>query len=150
MTNFDDQIAQLSMMLEFSQRLQERIVAILRRISTYIHVEIGEPLFVEGDDATNDGCVLVRGAVHITKSDGFKTTVEAPALLGDMKQFHFEAEGGRIADVRAVGDVSVLRFDWDAFYAALAENTTPDEMRLVKDTVQSHAWMHYLEIEDEL
>ncbi len=147
----EDRIKDLSVLLELPDHLRDRVAATLLRVSTFSNLDPETTLYEEGDRSSNDGYVLLNGEVTVRKSDGFATTVQAPALLGEMQQFHLEDDWRRIATVIAGENVSVLYFDWSAFYDALVEgDLTADEVAFVRDVLRSQAWMHYLEIDDEI
>jgi len=146
----EDQVKRLSVLLELPDRLRDRVAATLLRVSAFLNLDPDTPLYEEGDQSTDDGYVLLSGEATVRKSDGFTATVPAPAILGEMQQFHLEGDSCRIATVIAGRDVSVLHFDWQNLYNTLAAELTHDELNLVRDVLRSQAWMHYLEIDDEI
>ncbi len=150
MGQLEDQVKRLSVLLELADPLRERVAATLLRISTFSNMEPGDVLYTEGDARAGDGFVLLQGEVTVRKSDGFEARVQAPALLGEMQQFHLEDEEKRFASVIAGQNVAVLHFDWQTFYQALETDISPDDQAHVRDALRNQAWMHYLEIDDEI
>lgn len=150
MGQLEDQVKRLSVLLELADPLRERVAATLLRISTFSNMEPGDVLYTEGDARAGDGFVLLQGEVTVRKSDGFEARVQAPALLGEMQQFHLEDEEKRFASVIAGQNVAVLHFDWQGFYTALEADISPDDQAHVRDALRNQAWMHYLEIDDEI
>jgi hypothetical protein len=146
----EDRVKDLSVLLELPDLLRNRVATTLLRVSTFSNLDSGTALYKEGDRSTDDGYVLLNGDVAINRSDGFATTLQAPAILGEMQQFHLANNACRIATVIAGRDVSVLHFAWDDLYNTLAGELTHDELNLVRDVLRSQAWMHYLEIDDEI
>jgi CRP-like cAMP-binding protein len=150
MGQLEDQVKRLSVLLELAEPLRERVAATLLRVSTFSNVEPGDRLYTEGDEKSGDGYVLLQGDVSVQKLDGFEANVQAPALVGEMQQFHLEDEEKRFASVIAGQNVAVLHFDWQTFYDALAPGISPDDMASVREALRNQAWMHYLEIDDEI
>jgi CRP-like cAMP-binding protein len=150
MGQLEDQVKRLSVLLELPDRLHDQAAAALLRVSTFQNIDPGDVLFAEGAKKPNDGYVLLQGDVQIQRSDGFTTTATAPALIGEMQQFQLENEGRRSASVIAGQNTSVLHFDWPAFYNALENVISAEEMELVRHAFRCQAWMHYLEIDGEI
>jgi CRP-like cAMP-binding protein len=143
-------IQNISFMLGFSEALQHRLILSFRAVGQIEHLQKGSRLFAEGERASNHGYILLEGRLTVTRADGFETLVEAPELLGEMKQFQLEGSDERTANVHAVEDSVALRFNWDRLYAALGEHLSPAEVEQFRKAIQTHAWFHFLEIEDEI
>lgn len=150
MTDSREQVGQLSVMLELPQHLRIQVESAFLTVASHRSVAAGDILFTQDDANPDEGCVLLSGGVEVISRGGFSTIVEAPALLGEMRQFHIDQMPGRTANVRALDNLSVLRFDWASFYEALARLASKDDVQVVRAALQRQAWLHYLENVDEL
>lgn len=146
----EEVIGQVSFALEFPASLRERVAQAFCAVGEIEERPEGTCLFREGETGLNHGYVLLRGLVFVETESGFAAHIPAPALLGEMKQFEFDARSDRMANVYIADDAQLLRFDWDRFYAALDENVSEEERELFDDALEQYAWMHFLQIEDEL
>jgi CRP-like cAMP-binding protein len=146
----DGALAELPFMLDFTEGLQYRVMAALKEVSTLDTFAMGTQLFEEGDEGSDCGYVVLKGAVTVERSTGFSANVQAPVLLGEMKQFHFNLSDARAATVRAAESLEVLRFDWGRLYTVIDDRTTDEERKVIREALESYAWMHFLELEDEL
>lgn len=146
----DGVLAELPFMLDFSEGLQFRVIGAIKQVSTLDNLAMGAQLFTEGEDGSDNGFVVLKGAVTVERSNGFSAMVRAPVLLGEMKQFHFNLSDERAATVSAAEQLEVLRFDWGRFYTVLNDRTSDEERKVIREALESYAWMHFLEMEDEL
>jgi CRP-like cAMP-binding protein len=146
----EKQIGQLALMLEFNDEMRDRVAEVFCAASTQEQIPAGTQLFAEGDEVSNDGYVLLKGTVTVERSSGFRKQVHPPELLGEMKQFEFEGPAERAATATAAEDVEVLHFNWDTFYERLKGRIYGREKDVFNDALQRYAWMHFLEIEEEL
>jgi len=140
----------LPVLLDFSDNQRYRIVNALMGCSEVARIQANACLFKEGDAESDFGFVLLDGAIRVENSNGFVKPVNPPALLGEMRQFNFEGSGIRAATVTAVEDIIVLRFSWSKLDLSLKALLNPEECEEFTKALQIHAWMHYLEREDEL
>jgi len=146
----DGTLAELPFMFDFSEGLQFRVMVALKEVSTLDNLAMGSQLFEEGDKDSDKGYVVLKGAVTVERSNGFSVTVQPPVLLGEMKQFHFSLSDARAATVRAAEQLEVLRFDWGRLYTVLNDRMSDEEQKVIREALESYAWMHFLELEDEL
>jgi hypothetical protein len=144
------QLENLAFMFDLSDSLKAIVVATLAEVSRLEQVSPDTVLLAPDDSQPDTGFVLLGGSVEIQGADGFGTTLEPPVILGEMKQFHFEHSSKRMATVRAVCEVNVLRFQWPELYTALEARISAAEMTEFRTALHDHAWMHYLELQDEL
>jgi CRP-like cAMP-binding protein len=135
-------IRELPFMLDLSESVQERVQRAIMEVSESLDIPSGRVLFREGDTAPNDGYVLLRGSVRVEKSASPETTAYAPALLGELQQFHPEHRRG--ATVTALEELDVLRFDWPRLDAALASRLDNAEQGQVREALRRYGWLHFL------
>ena len=135
-------IAKLSIMKAFPDQLRQRIAAVFDEVSEPESLERDAYLIHIGDQSCNDGFILVKGSVIIRKRISPPFKAEGPVLLGEMKQFNPNSE--RTADVTALEDIEVLRFDWDRFYDLLKERLAPSEFAIFSRVLQDYSWLHFL------
>jgi CRP-like cAMP-binding protein len=147
---FDDRIAGLAFMLDLPEEFVRRLVALFQEVGEYHQIPEGTVLFAEDDSGSEAGYVLVSGSVRVERGDEFRQKVAAPALLGEMRQFHIEGRECRSATVRATGDIEVFRFEWPSFYAGLTGIADEGELEMVRESIKRTAWMHYLEQEGDI
>ncbi|MFP4502243.1 MAG: cyclic nucleotide-binding domain-containing protein [Candidatus Hydrogenedentota bacterium] len=107
-------VASLPLFDAMPPALRNRAAAALSAVSQEVAFAQGEALIEEGALSASAGYVLLDGRVEVTRAGMEAVTVPAPALLGEMQQFH--PLGQRTATVRATGPVQALRFPWQAFY----------------------------------
>jgi CRP-like cAMP-binding protein len=143
-------VERLPVLLDFSDNQKYRIVNALMGCSEVVRVSENTCLFKEGDAESEFGYVLLDGELRVENSNGFVKVVNPPALVGEMRQFNFEGGGKRAATVTALEPLTVLRFSWPKLDLTLMESLNPEECVEFTKALQIHAWMHYLEREDEL
>ena len=135
-------IANLSVMNAFPDQLRQRIAAVFEEVSESESLERDAYLIHMGDRSCDDGFILLKGSVAIRRRVSPPFKAEGPVLLGEMKQSNPNAE--RTADVTALEDIEVLRFDWDRFYALLKERLAPSEFAIFSRALQDYSWRHFL------
>ena len=126
----------------FPEPLSQRIAAVFDEVSESECLERDAYLIHIGDQSCNDGFILVKGSVSVRKRITPPFKAEGPVLLGEMKQFNPKSE--RTADVTALEEIEVLRFDWDRFYALLKERLAPSEFAIFSRALQDYSWLHFL------
>ncbi|MBI4559109.1 MAG: cyclic nucleotide-binding domain-containing protein [Candidatus Hydrogenedentes bacterium] len=142
-------VASLSLMLTLADHVKERVVAAFKEVSQLKELKPGDGLFAEGDSDSDEGYILLSGSVKVETADGFSTQVFPPELLGEMKQFHFGGSAERMADVSVIEPSEVLQFSWARLHASLSERLDANALAEFENALQSYAWMHFLEQEDE-
>lgn len=145
----DGRIENLSLMLDLDPKVQQAFIASLKDVGRIAGVNKGRHLFSQGEPAADEGYIVIKGTLTIENDSGFKNTLYAPVLVGEMKQFAFGDES-RSADVLAEADLEVLRFDWSALYASMDAKLTDAHMTAFRAALRRYAWMHFLELEGEL
>lgn len=143
-------IGNLSLMLELPLEVRDRVTIVIRDASESVQLQKGAQLFALGETVTDYGYIVVQGRVQIDGPHGFEKTLQAPVILGEMKQFQFEGQSKRMATVRALEPIEVLRFRWKDLYAALSAALDPEGLERFNEALEHHAWMHYLDLQDEL
>lgn len=146
----EQRLGRLALMLALPEETRRHASQAFAAVSDYEIVPEGTALFTEGDSSTEYGCVLMRGTVTVTTDEGFSSDVKAPVLLGEMKQFQFDGAERRAANVVARDELAVLRFRWDELYRAIDERLDTRERAEFQENLQRYAWMHFLELQDEL
>lgn len=150
MYDLDREIGGLPFMLELDDYLRARVVAVVRKVSERKQISGGTLLFSQDDTTSDDGYIVFAGNVLIETPDGTVKTVIPTALLGEMKQFDFDGQHHRMADVRAEDDIEVLHFSWKKLYESLAGVASSEEVEQFRDALRRYAWMHYMDIQGEL
>jgi CRP-like cAMP-binding protein len=148
--NVVDRIADLSFLLDLDPALTEHVIQAFIDVGEPARLQQNASLLSEGDAGSDVGYIVLQGLVAVERSDGFRKTMPAPALLGEMKQFHFNTKEERTATVQAATDLQVLRFEWESFYEKLEACTTEEEREAFRVALRDYAWMHFLELEQEL
>ncbi len=136
----DEIISDLPFIRAFPDALRHRIVTMIQDISESQDIAKGTVLLVKGDTTSDHGFILLEGTVEVLREDIPTTTVHPPALLGEVKQFNPAHE--RIADVTALGDLKVLRFNWKDFNAAAVDRLSESELALFLNALSEYAWQH--------
>ena len=134
--NLDDVRAGLCAVPAFAKlpsAMVERVGMALLRVGAVRSLEIGETLFVEGDDRGDMGCVLLKGEVEVFREKAEPTRCPAPDLLGEMQQLAPTAQ--RTATVQATQPATVLEFRWHDFVIAASTVLSQTEQIQLKDTV---------------
>lgn len=146
----DDRIEGLSLMLDLDAGIQRALLATLKDVGCIGATNKGDQLYCEGETSANEGYVVLKGSLLIESKTGFSSTLFAPVLVGEMKQFSFGDDDARAASVTASVDLEVLRFDWDAFYKSLGAQLSEAQLEEFRCALRRYAWMHFLELEGEL
>ncbi len=136
----DEVIYELPFIQAFPTALRRRIVTLLEDISKAENIKEGSVLFTKGDSTSNHAFILLEGTVEVLREDVPTTTVHPPALLGEVKQFNPAHE--RIADVTALRDLKVLRFNWEDFNTAAVERLGEGDLALFLNALSEYAWQH--------
>ena len=137
---YEELIVSLSVMKAFPDRLKQRIAAVFDEVSEPENLGQDAYLIHMGDPSSNDGFILAKGSVTIRKRVVSPFKADAPALLGQMRPLKSNTESA--ADVKAVEDIEILRFDWDRFYALLKERLAPSEFAIFSRVLQDYSWEH--------
>lgn len=140
--NHQEVIAGLPLFKAFPDTLKQRIAAVFVEVSEHKHMAGESELLRAQGQSSNDGYILLQGSVSIARRVSAPSEAGAPALLGGMKEF--DPHNERTADVTAVGDVEILRFDWDRFYARLKEQLAPSEFAIFGRALQNYSWLNFL------
>lgn len=146
----DGRIENLSLMLDLDPGIQQAFTTALKDVGRIAGVNKDDLLFSEGETSADEGYVVLKGSLAVESSSGFSNTLYAPVLVGEMKQFAFGDEDARTANVSALADLEVLRFDWNAFYESLGAQLGETKLAEFRDALRRYAWMHFLELEGEL
>ena len=136
----EETISDLPFIQAFPDALRNSIVTMIQDVSEPQDVKQGTVLLKKGDTSSNHGYILLEGTVEVLREDIPITTVHPPALLGEVKQFNPVHE--RIADVTALQDLKVLRFNWDDFNAAAVKTLNESDLALFLNALSEYAWQH--------
>ena len=136
----EETISDLPFIQAFPDALRNSIVTMIQDVSEPQDIKQGTILLKKGDTTSNDGYILLEGTVEVLREDIPITTVHPPALLGEVKQFNPVHE--RIADVTALQDLKVLRFNWDDFNAAAVKCLGESDLALFLNALSEYAWQH--------
>lgn len=94
-------------------------------------------IFVEGDDSSLEGCVLLDGVATVERAGKDSIRIEAPALLGEMSQLRPTTE--RTATVISDGTSWVLSFSWAHLVELASALFTREEQLTLRDTIRKLA-----------
>jgi len=137
----EEMIAGLPFMLPLDKSVNEHVVDVFAVVSERTLFERETLLFLEGDNVTDYGYILLSGEVAVKKKDGAEIIVSAPAVLGEMKQFSLP--GMRTATVAVTKEAEALLFTWDTLYAALGERLDESEVSAFREGLKKYAWQHF-------
>lgn len=136
------QLMALPLINELPKILGKRFVAHLEDAGEHTCLGDGVELFSEGDLEPDYGYVLLAGSVNVKKSYASDSVANAPALLGEIKQFNPNSE--RTATVSASGALEVLRFRWGDLNSKLKTALSKAEQELLRKALLDYAWSHVL------
>ena len=122
--------------------LQDKLVDLLQSISVPRVVPAGGVFIHEREHVDNKGYILLQGAVLVRKEGHPDLTCKAPELIGEIMQFN--PAGVRTATCAGAVESIVLRFMWDEFWTRAESALAPEEMALVKESLETQAWEHFL------
>lgn len=134
-------IENLSFMFEFPTELQRKVTNAILGVSENESLAEGVCLLRAGDAETDDGFVLLEGAVQIEKPHARDVTIHPPVLLGEMKLYNPKHQ--RTADVNAIEPLQVLHFRWSDLHEKLDDSLTQDEREKFNHALTQYAWFHF-------
>src|SRR3972149_4304507 len=137
-----ENIRKLRFMPDLPVDLREKLIDILLRISAPRSLPTATVFIREGEHIDERGYILLEGAVLVEKTEHPDMTCEAPELIGEMQQFN--PSHTRTASVTTSMPSTVLRFQWDEFWNAVRQELTPQEVDTVRETLEIHAWEHFI------
>lgn len=103
--------------------------------------EAGTVLFTEGDKPTDQGIVVLTGAVTIQKPGTPELEQSAPELLGEMTRFN--PTGHRTATVTVSQPCSLLRFAWPNFEKVARRRMNEADFNALMKALEEYAWQHF-------
>lgn len=124
------------------QPVAEKVVAALITVSEQVTWEDGYEFITEGDETDDHGYILLSGTVRVTKSSGKDIEVNAPALLGEMKQH--SATGKRGATVTTSGPCTMLMFEWGALHSRLGRELAAGDWSAFRIALERYSWDYLL------
>ncbi|NUM53242.1 MAG: hypothetical protein HUU46_06335 [Candidatus Hydrogenedentes bacterium] len=132
----------LRIMHGLDDALQEKLTDLLQSISAPRVVPAGGVFIHEHEHVDNKGYILLEGRVLVRK-EGFPDVVcKAPELIGEIMQFN--PAGVRTATCAGAVESIVLRFMWDEFWTRAEKILSEEELKQVKETLETQAWEHFL------
>jgi len=131
----------LRFMPNLTADLREKLIDILLRISTQRSVPNGTDFIHEEEHIDNKGYILLDGAILVRKLEHQDIKCVAPELIGEMQQFN--PSQTRTATLTTSMPSTMLRFQWDEFWAATQQDLTPPEVESVRKTLETYAWEHF-------
>ena len=135
-------IKSLRIMRELDDNLQEKLADLFQSISAPRVVPAGGVFIHEREHVDNKGYILLEGRVLVRKEGFPDVTCKAPELIGEIMQFN--PAGVRTATCAGAVESIVLRFMWDEFWTRAEKALSPEEMTLLKETLETQAWEHFL------
>lgn len=121
--------------------MRERVVMIAWWAGAVQVSAPGESLL---DEKVNDGIILLDGGVRIENTGKDPVTVDAPNLLGEMKQFM--PDGTRTGTVIAHSECIVLRFMWHDFVQLSFRYLNKTEQAALKEAILADATTRLAEL----
>jgi len=104
-------------------------------------LEPGAVLFTEGDKPSDQGIVVLTGAVSIQKPGAPETEQPSPELLGEMTRFN--PTGHRTATVTVSQPSSILTFTWSNFEKVARRRMSEADFESLMKTLEEYAWQHF-------
>ena len=131
--------------LPFSQALAPAVFAgfaeTLETVGVVDEVAAGTVLFNEGDKPSDQGIVVLTGAVSIQKPGAPEFEQPAPELLGEMTRFN--PTGHRTATVTTSQPCSILRFAWAKFEKVAQRRMGATDFSAMMKALEEYAWEHF-------
>ncbi len=113
----------------------------LETVGIVDEAEKGTVLFTEGDKPTDQGIVVLTGAVSIHKPGAPELEQPAPELLGEMTRFN--PTGHRTATVTTSQPCSLLRFAWPNFEKVARRRMSEADFTALMKALEEYAWQHF-------
>ncbi len=136
-------LAEIPFIESLPDSTRDGLTRIIVGVSSPETMEAGAVLFTQGEPGTDDGYFLVKGDIEVKKSGAAAAQIQAPELLGEMKQFN--PVGLRTATVTAVTALELLAFKWIELQDALEAGLSADAFQAVEQALESYAWEHFTE-----
>lgn len=136
-------ILDMPFMPRLPQSLRETVIDIFEVVSEAQTFSPGESLFREGQYTPDDGFVVLSGTIAVNKANAAEMHLDAPILLGEMKQFN--PASTRTANVDAVSGVYALRFSWDDFNEQWLVRLKSDEIDVFQEALEEFAYDRFAE-----
>lgn len=131
--------------LPFADALAPNVLAgfaeTLETVGIVDEAESGTVLFTEGDKPTDQGIVVLTGAVSIQKPGAPELEQPAPELLGEMTRFN--PTGQRTATVTTSHPCALLRFTWQNFEKVARRRMNSTDFESLMKTLEEYAWQHF-------
>lgn len=124
------------------QSVADAVVTVLLAIAERETWDGGYEFIVEGDAADDRGFVLLDGQVRVSKSSGKEINLQAPVLLGEMKQH--SATGKRGATVATAAPCTMLVFDWGALHSRLGRELAAGDWSAFRIALERYSWDYLL------
>lgn len=131
--------------LPFAQALTPNVFAgfaeTLGTVGMVDEVAAGTVLFNEGDKPSDQGIVVLTGAVLVQKPGAPELEQPAPELLGEMTRFN--PTGHRTATVTTSQPCSLVRFAWANFEKVAKRRMSPADFAAMMKALEEYAWEHF-------
>ena len=134
-------MADIPMFRELDPVLASALMDAIISVATEKTMETGALVFGKGDQSIDDGYILLEGEVRVLKEGNRTLVTGAPAMLGEVAQFHPAMR--RTADVLAHTPLRVLHFSWRRLEDALTERLGDEKRQALTDVLVDYAWDHF-------
>lgn len=128
--------------------MRDRFVKLIISVSDQAELSPGDVLYTIGETDTDQGCLILAGALKITRSDGTVRYLESPDVIGELQLFSPQTR--RTANVEVVFGGAALLFEWRELGAAAKEAFNPEELAELRKAIKHSAAMREKNLLDSL
>ena len=133
----------ISAKMPSSEEINTAWVESLHESGTPEEIKAGGTVISVLDQDTDIGYLLLSGDYKVQKEGEMELEKSAPELLGEMAGLNPSRR--RTANIRAVSDISMIKFSWDKLNAKLQERLSESDYTKLKDSLKQYAWEHFME-----
>ena len=119
--------------------MQKRFVELVLSVAERGEMSAGDVLFKQGDTNTDQGCLILEGAVKVTRADGEVRYLEGPDILGEVQLFTPQAE--RTATIEVVFGGTMLTFRWHDLGVKAQAEFSEEELSQLREIIRHSATM---------
>lgn len=131
--------------IPFSASLPSNInaawVDALSAVGTPLTLAPGKSIIEEDEENVDQGFLVLSGSYSVQKGGAPPLLKEGAELLGEMSRFNPEHK--RTAQVQVRSEVSVIMFDWNKVFLALAERLSEEDIKKLHHAFEQYAWEHF-------
>jgi CRP-like cAMP-binding protein len=148
-SEYEAVVPEIPMLQRLSDGTRKAVAMLMLQISKAYELSPGEVLYERGQEDENTGALLVRGTMRVRRRGGEPIFLEAPEILGEIRQFM--KSGIRTATVEAENNVTVLEFSWTDFNYMATElgALKPAQIQEFKAVLKAWAKERLAEIGDD-